>query len=272
MNWTTLLILTISFFNFQKSFVTAAETERPKNRIVFHESNLTRDVALEIWDSDKDHFEILSIGNQDNNNITSYLCNLPGQDQFSLDSNEPRTTLHDLKEQAVELIAESFDQDKCLYAFGILGNYWTIGYCYGDKIMQFHEDLDDFLKASHKPNHPNHVYVLGRFPGSERFNSKVTKISNQAIYEPKLKLDTREFSVNEGYSHKLEGEICDLTGQPRKLSIKYVCDLSNTKIEILEIREIKTCQYDMVINIPNLCKLNVEREHVMDIVCTQIFA
>lgn len=270
MNWEILLILFVYFFDINPC--SCSETERPKNRIVFHESNLTHDVALELWNSDKDHFEILAIGGDNRDNITSYLCNLPRQEQFEVDPHEPRATLHDLKEQAVELIADTFDQDKCLYAFGILGNYWTIGYCYGDKVMQFHEDLEDFLKASHKPNHPNHVYVLGRFPGSERFNLKVTRISNQAIDEPKLKLDTREFSVNEGYSHKLEGEICDLTGQARKLSIKYVCDPSNSRIEILEIREIKTCQYDMVINIPNLCKLNVAKDHVVDIMCTQIFA
>ncbi|RCK66033.1 Protein OS-9 [Candida viswanathii] len=271
MNWSSFLILTIAFWGLSGAYSTS-ETERPKNRIVFHETNLTRAVALELLNSDKDHYEILSIGDQETNNITSYLCNLPQQEQFEVNFHEPRTTLHDLKEQAVELIADTFDQDKCLYAFGILGNYWTIGFCYGDKVMQFHEDIEDFLKASHKPNHPNHVYMLGRFPGSEKFNLKETRISNQAIGQPKLKLDPREFSVDEGYSHKLEGEICDLTGQPRKLTVKYVCDSSNSRIEVLEIREIKTCQYDMVLNIPSLCKLNVAKEHVVDILCTQIFA
>ncbi|KAL6449725.1 YOS9 Protein OS-9 [Candida maltosa Xu316] len=255
MNW-SIILLFVSTLQSVLSFSTS-ESEKLKNRIVFHETNLSYDVARDILESDRQHYDILSIRHNDHN-ISSYLCNLPRQEELNITIPETKATLHDLKLQAIKLITDTFSQDKCLYAYGIHANYWTIGYCYGDKVIQFHEDLEDFLSGKHRPYFPEHVYVLGRFSGT--------------IYQPKFQFDAREFSVTEGYSHELEGELCDLTGQPRKLSITYVCDSGNTGLEILDIREIKTCEYEMTINIPNLCQLNVAKEFTVDIVCSQIFS
>ena len=142
----------------------------------------------------------------------------------------------------------------CVFSFNLHANYWTIGYCHGINVIQFHENLDDFISGIHKPHSPNHVYTLGNFL--------------KQTLPLEFEFDTKERTI----SQRLLGEVCDLTGEPRTIDTIYRCDHI---LEIVELTEIRTCQYELHINVPKLCLLpefkrtNLE-EGVSEILCTRI--
>lgn len=49
-----------------------------------------------------------------------------------------------------------------------------------------------------------------------------------------------------------DGTPCDLTGKPRRASIRYVCQPEG-KGEIYEFKEISTCEYALVVLTSALC-------------------
>ncbi|CAI5756210.1 unnamed protein product [Candida verbasci] len=264
---------------------------KPKNRIVFEENGIPIKIAqsfLEL-ESENGQFQILST-----NQNQTYLCHLPQNKEITVKLPEFTMPIEELKSKALEILFSSFSNQNCTFNYNILANYWTIGYCFGDKIIQFHEELEDYMSGNHKPSIPKHIYTLGRFPGSEKFNKKV-KIRNQAG-KNKVSLNPVDFSLFEGdYSifenlepdsdsqntqkflkHTLlDGELCDLTNRPRSIDIVYKCDLTIDYLSILEIQEIKTCHYQMIINVPKLCtieefKKNIIHDNIVDIKCKSI--
>ncbi|CAX40473.1 ER quality-control lectin, putative [Candida dubliniensis CD36] len=232
-----------------------------KNKVVFIDTTIANEIARSYLGSDsgnstQDDYEILSIENGVNEgNITSYLCQLPRSKELKLPNHTPTMSTHELKSRAIDLISESFGEDNsCLYSFNLHANYWTIGYCHGANVIQFHENLDDFISGVHKPHSPDHVYTLGKF-------SHQTSPSE-------FEFDSHERTI----SQRLLGEICDLTGEPRTIDTVYRCD---HKLEIAELTEIRTCQYELHINVPKLCSLQEFRrtnleEGVLEILCTKI--
>ncbi|ODV79606.1 uncharacterized protein CANTADRAFT_29406, partial [Suhomyces tanzawaensis NRRL Y-17324] len=245
-------------------------------------------------------FEIVNIDRVDNRE--KFLCRLPkeqrtnGTDSHmkqSIPSNAGNSTDRELIESAIEAITASFSRETCVFEIGLNGGYWTFGFCFGDKIIQFHEDIMHFLETKeHKPESPNYIFALGRFKGVPR--TKV-KLQNQAS---KLENDLNpedfliqedivdqlsdsgsaiQFSSQKFVQHTLgNGGICDLTQEPRTVDVVYKCDLKNTRgIQILEVQEYKTCRYQLVINVPKLCNIkefrpnNIE-DKVIDITCKSI--
>lgn len=213
---------------------------------------------------------------------TDYLCYIPPKEDeettsFEIDEKQ-------LKEQALRIINKAFTRSSCLFSYGINGGYWTFGYCYGDKVIQFHESLQYFIETNiHKPEFPNNVYILGRFPngpkGSMKIENEAKKLDNDLKPSD---VTLNEFSlINEGATaqviqHTLDfGETCDLTKNPRTIEIIYRCDRNNYRVDIVDIQEIKTCRYQMIINIPHLCELkefvpNKFYENVAEIGCKRI--
>ncbi|KAG5420842.1 YOS9 [Candida metapsilosis] len=285
-----LLIILLGLFDI--SLALLSSTQALKNRIVFDNSRIPVDVAhsLARQESPLGQFQVVSLNS--NKEIVPYLCHLPADKEVNVSKPAHSTATPELKQAAIDIIQETFDNGNCSFEYNIQSGYWTVGYCFGDKIMQFHEELIDFVSGKHKAQLPNHVYVLGRFPNVKPY--KQTEIRNQKGSQ-KVKLDPRDFIMFEGefstfgddeddYStntqkfikHTLgNGEICDLTLEPRTIDIVYKCDQSFGRPGIMHIQEIKTCQYQMIVNVPGLCQIeefrkNLIHENILDITCKRI--
>lgn len=277
----------------------------PKYNVKYYHANIPKDFAngfVELNDKIEENgsFEILGIDEQSSKN--QYLCFVPNPNtavNVSIESaqrntrskaieNEPKSEA-EIIQRGVEAIEKSFSRKDCVFAYGSNGGYWTLGYCYGDKVVQFHENLQHFVATGkHKPEYPDYIYVLGRFKGSSK---EPTNLDNQSPWACN-NLDLSEFTIHESsiisdatakneqsrfLQHTLyDGEICDLTRKPRSIDIIYKCDPNHRgRIEILDQQEIKTCVYQMVIGVPKLCSLdefrpNKVEDQIIDIDCKLI--
>ncbi|CAK9437598.1 uncharacterized protein LODBEIA_P19760 [Lodderomyces beijingensis] len=238
----------------------------PKNRVKFERAQIPLVDVQSYLDSGD--YEVMRYPG------SSYLCHIP-RDEVNITRPSPSTP--QLLEKGLQLIKDQFAGSECLLALNIQAGYWTVGYCFGDKIIQFHEDANDFFSGNHKPQLPNHVYVLGKFPGATPYQT--IRIKNQMGHE--VELDSNDFAMLDGefsffednqkyIKHTLSGEICDLTLRPRTIDIVYKC---SETAQILEFQEIKTCQYQMVVGVPKLCEMEEFRklvETVVDITCKSI--
>ena len=213
---------------------------------------------------------------------SSYLCFIPPKEDEEIDDIEIDEVY--LKIEALNILNREFLRRDCLFSTAYGGGYWTFAYCFGDKVIQFHENLDYFIENKiHKAENPNNVYILGRFPDGPRGSSE---IQNEASnYNNELKMSdfslNEHMFVNEGTTaqviqHKLNfGETCDLTKKPRSVEVIYKCDISNPRVEIVDIQEFRTCNYQMIINVPKLCQLlefvpNNHFENLVEIDCKLI--
>lgn len=275
-----------------------------KYNVKYYHSNIPKDfadtfVGLNDKIVENGSFEVLGIDGLSSKD--QYLCFVPNpatanvsieSPQRNPNSKEietgPRTDA-EIIQRGVEAIQNSFSRKDCVFAYGSNGGYWTLGYCFGDKVVQFHENLQHFLATGkHKPEYPDYIYVLGRFKGSSK---EPSKLKNQSPWTSN-DLDVSEFTIHESsiisdatakneqsrfIQHTLyNGEICDLTRKPRSIDIIYKCDPNHRgRIEILDQQEIKTCVYQMVIGVPALCTLdefrpNKVEDQIVDIDCKLI--
>lgn len=202
----------------------------------------------------------------------SYLCFLPKDQKIHKNETSLEEYSNDeLLHSAIRIINDSFDNRTCVFAYELNQDYWTFAYCFGDKIIQYHEDMQYLFKTKkHRAILPDFVYTLGRFPGATK---KEVLIENQTGNR-KSKLKWQDFQIFDSQftpyqsnslietstqkiiQHKLtNGENCDITRQPRSIDVIYKCDLDNDIPQILDVSEVQTCKYQMVIGIPNLCLL-----------------
>lgn len=230
----------------------------------------------------------------DNSN-TNLSCYIPQVNNITMlqhligDKDTPETPQRSdgqLLDEIIPKFLTYLDSHQCFFTAGLNEGYWTYGYCFGDKVIQFHENMAAFHKTGvHQPEFPNHVFVLGRFDGS---NSKDPKILNQSTTKSRT-LHKQDFSIiNDPYktselvkrpqkalSHVLSnGGWCDLTNEPRTIEIVYRCapDM-DFPLGIASVSEVKTCDYQMIVNVRGLCGVpefapsNME-EKIVDVVCT----
>ncbi|CAH2352097.1 protein OS-9 homolog [[Candida] railenensis] len=279
----------------------------PKYSVKFHNSKISSNLAssylqLNDHDSNNDvgqngHFQVLksTYTQLQDTNSRDYLCYIPqveiNDTSILVDENAQPTA--DLLGKAVRILNSSFSTKECVFAYGFNGGYFTFAYCFGDKVIQYHENMEYFIKTKkHKPENPDFIFVLGKFEGS---NFKETKIENQCNWKEKdsERLNPKEFQINDDtinpfnqknvhstqkfIEHTLtDGGICDWTGEPRTIDIIYKCDPKRGgNIHVIDVNEIKTCEYQMVISVPQLCQLKefqpskVEDE-VIEIGCKEI--
>lgn len=236
-------------------------------------------------------YEAVSINNKE----TNLVCFLPNlTDPYILDqlkghdynSEAPRSDQEILGE-AVPKLSTFFDEDNCIFTTGLNEGYWTYGYCFADKLIQFHEDLAFYDKTKiHKPEFPDFVYVLGRFNGSDSFPPMMTNqasdISKDLKYDQFEVVDDPVFT-NDELSKPTKaikqflgnGEICDETQEPRTTEIYYRCDpYSDHKTHIYYVSEVRTCKYRVIMNVKGLCGIDEFtpklEEKIIDIVCNQL--
>lgn len=232
-------------------------------------------------------YEVFTIANDDVN----MLCFLPDSINNSLwkseESHSPNASTKQLLDLILPNFQNFFDAQLCTFTTGLNDGYWTYGYCFGDKIIQFHESMEYFQRTGqHIAEYPNYVFVLGRFEGS---NSREVKILNQSTNSSRI-LDPNDFDIiidplTRGQSSKPQksirhvlknGGICNLTKKPRTVEVIYRCDPNMAfDIALISVSEIKICEYRAIINVKGLCAFDElspphTDEKIVNIVCNQV--
>ena len=238
-------------------------------RVIYKNSkiplNLAQDLAS-LSNLDSGHYEILNVNRE--NTTRQYLCHVPPVDM----TRDDRKLNHienpeELISRAVSLVNSAFSTQVCFIQPNLNNGYWTLGYCYGDKVIQYHEDFEHLKKTGqHKAAMPSFVFTLGTFPDSPTKRNKA-RIENSLAGKP-FEANPSDFSIKEmpmrAYSrdtqkvllHTLwDGTTCDLTGEPREVRVLYRCDPRNIT-EIWDVTEYNTCHYEMVISVGALCEID----------------
>lgn len=279
----------------------SAATEALASNIPFHvkvyesyvplhlANNLLRDNRPE----NEIYYERLFIDRKQQNGLDEYICEfapvvlLPQEDEFP--EQEPEA---DILAKATALIHQSFSHDSCVWAYDFRGWYWTYAFCFGDKVIQYHEGAPHAERPHrHFAVAPSTVFVLGRF----------TKVSFEKI-EFKNQVSPRQYKAylnHVGRSYRLldeksspfshhssqrvilqmvtDGSLCDMTRQPRTLEMMYLCSETGGELtKIIDVQEIKTCHYKMALHVPALCTYEpfIPNKHVqdslVDVVCQKI--
>lgn len=245
--------------------------------IRFHHAHIPQDVARHLVHSENQYgvkFETFLVNKHGVRK--DYLCSMPphvmAEEEEVVATNSSSTPAPNLLQLAVEEVQKLFSDKYCVFAFELNAGYWTYSYCFGDKIIQYHEGSPVFHRGKvHVPTFPDYVYVLGRQLDRSK---KEVRIENQAN-GTNFRLDWHDFSLEDDVGnpfvlgvakrrtvnlkvlrHRITGgTLCDLTNKPRSVDVIYKCDPNNNRgmVEIVEVYEITTCQYQMVINTPRLC-------------------
>ncbi|WEJ95253.1 Protein OS-9 [Yamadazyma tenuis] len=232
---------------------------------------------------------MVNINNQDSN-VVCFLPNLTDDSvikQLSEDESKeirPQRSDKELLRAVMSNFTSYLDTKRCTFTTGLNDGYWTYAYCFGDKVIQFHEDLTAFRESGqHKPENPDFVFVLGRFNGSQ---SHVPEVVNQGTPDSRV-INIEDYEiindpvVTAGYRsrspkalrHVLRnGEICDLTQEPRTIEVIYRCaQSSDFKTSVFYVKEQRTCEYTMIVNVRGLCEVEefapFADEKVVDIIC-----
>ncbi|XP_064623372.1 endoplasmic reticulum lectin 1-like isoform X2 [Lineus longissimus] len=138
---------------------------------------------------------------------------------------------------AMDLIDPLFSLSSCSYR---IESYWTYELCHGKHLRQYHEEKE--------PGKPIKLqeFFLGKYKLADQ-----TSQEKQATEKPKtVKVEGYEFPYY--MVNMTEGTKCDLTNHPRRTTLAYVCQ-PDGKGEIYEIKEISTCEYQVVVFTRLLC-------------------
>ncbi|CAH3876675.1 unnamed protein product [Pieris brassicae] len=142
-----------------------------------------------------------------------------------------------------DLLKPIFSQKICSYR---LESYWSYEVCHGRHVRQYHEDREG-------KEHKTHEFFLGRWSDEEH-----SKLSSEikALQEAKEKPKTTKVQGSSLPYVEIamsDGTVCDLSGQPRKTRVLYVC-YTHGKHEIYSMKETSTCEYEIIILSGLLCE------------------
>lgn len=215
------------------------------------------------------------------NRTDEYLCSIPSGLIDSIEEKELTSSLEQvdavndarLLATAIDIIEKSFPTDECVFAYDLRGLYWTYAYCFADKVIQYHEAVPPAERRKrHLAANPNQVYLLGRFTDA---TSNSIKIGNQATQKHKEKYVTQGKStftlgddIASPFHHRSThqvvqqqmqpGSYCEEINGQRSVEIIYKCDPDAhgfSQPQIIDVPELTTCLYKMVIHVPDLCSL-----------------
>lgn len=136
-----------------------------------------------------------------------------------------------------ELIAPLFIAGSCSYR---IDSYWTYEVCHGNYIRQFHEERDRIQE-----------YYLGKFDMSKLDALEASLRLGEGEKYPQKKIDGNNMAYLE--VEFTDGTLCDLNNTPRTTKVLYVCYIHG-KNEVYSLKETSTCNYEVVILTPTLCK------------------
>lgn len=240
------------------------------SRIPIHEANALLDPKVK--ESLNGSYEVLKIGR--NGRESTYLCYVPSDNTTNFP--DQKTDIDDsylyvekekeLIEKGLKELPKSFSNKFCLFSNGLNGGYWTFAYCYGNKVVQFHDDTMRFMKTGkHYAENPDFVFTLGQFKKGKKKNK--SKLEDDGIYLSDFTLHdefSEPLSTNLGLANRQrylkhtlnDGSICDITGKPRSIDVVYKCiPSSQGEAQIIDVQELKSCKYHMVVGVPSLCNI-----------------
>lgn len=172
-------------------------------------------------------------------NKEEYRCTLPLVDKNSGKGDADYTGLSPLG-----LMEQMFVQQSCAYR---LESYWTYELCHGRFLRQYHEEREGKEIKTQE-------YFLGRF-NRDKFTEllvaeKRDKDEGITRHPPTKKIE----SLNMPYYELTmeEGTFCELSGQPRRTTLLYVCYPAG-KNEIYSLKETSSCEYEVIILTSVLC-------------------
>lgn len=141
----------------------------------------------------------------------------------------------------IEILKPLFQESMCTFR---LESYWTYEVCHGRYIRQFHEDREG-------KNIKTQEYFLGMWETSEQ-----TQIINTLKSSKDESKATKRVYGSQLPYYELEmgsGTLCDLNGKPRLTKLLYVCAMNSKLHEVYSLKEISTCEYEIIILTPLLC-------------------
>lgn len=126
--------------------------------------------------------------------------------------------------------------------------WWSFEFCYGDKVVQFHEAVSKDDKAAR--------FVLGKFNAEFDLARPVAQV-------PRAEAPYTQLLGN--------GTLCDVTGQPRQILVKYICADDTSQMSsiarhtgdlflVKAIREVETCVYELDFISSAICDQKLYRE------------
>ncbi|CAN7983240.1 unnamed protein product [Ixodes hexagonus] len=127
-------------------------------------------------------------------------------------------------------------------------NWWTYELCYGKSIKQFH--LENGMPDAA-------VIYLGLYESDFDWN-------DEANLEQLNKTGQQKYH-SQFYNH---GTLCDITGEPRKVEVRYYCDEDSTDY-ISTVEEPETCSYVFTVHTSRVCsfpplrRLSTSRPHTI---------
>ncbi|GMM38547.1 Yos9 protein [Saccharomycopsis crataegensis] len=201
-------------------------------------------------------------------NSGEYLCHIPKvksnetelEEESKISMEELEKNREQVKKDAMRIVNNSMSNfqrivlgsdgeapkiNNCMYK---TINYWTYEFCFNDSIKQFHEIFENGQRKK-DPNVPSFI---------------ISKLTDESFQKVRLVDDFQSPGSVNLVQFANGGDVCDLTGANRMVDIKYVCDnegtsnafeSSNEMPSISWFKEFKTCQYEMEVNIPELCQL-----------------
>ncbi|CAL4065075.1 unnamed protein product, partial [Meganyctiphanes norvegica] len=173
-------------------------------------------------------------------NNEKYECLVPisyGIEEDGLDSYKGQNALN--------LLMPLFKKQNCNLR---LESYWTYELCHGMHIKQYHEEREGKSARLHE-------YSLGE-TSMEALEQHLTILVESLKVNPKPNIPTTKIEgINMPYFvvNYTDGTLCDLTGKPRSSHVLFVC-YEDGRHDIYSIKEIYTCEYEIVILSPLLCE------------------
>jgi len=134
--------------------------------------------------------------------------------------------------------SSTFPRQDCFYHS--TAEWWSYELCINQHIKQFH--LAD--------GKPNQISLIGKF--EKDFDWDKTPSDDDKEHFS----DYENFGKNNGHvQYYSDGDICDLTGEPRTAKLVHVCDnLSTIRTKLISIQEPSTCKYEIVLHSQAMCK------------------
>jgi len=172
-------------------------------------------------------------------NNEQYYCTIPKVVDKRLEEENAYTGLHPLG-----LLEKLFIQQACAYR---LESYWTYELCHGKFLRQYHEERD-------AKNIKVQEYFLGKFD-KEKYEELLAAHEKDVMegitrHPPTKRLEQMNMPYYEVVME--DGTPCDLNGEPRRSRILYVC-YPQGKNEIYSLKEVSTCEYEIVVLTSLLC-------------------
>jgi hypothetical protein len=147
--------------------------------------------------------------------------------------------------------------------------WWAYEICHNKHVRQFHEDPEKKTPSVH--------YMLGLANAATTNdgsaadgNDGIDSVSHATEDDDAGGVDASGVRYwSQWYGG---GTVCDLTGQPRRTEVRYVCE-PNKPEHVADVRETATCQYQALVATPRLCKHPAFRPRegsALPILCQQI--